>query len=168
MESGKTAGFIRANLLWMKFLCDEMLKGLARWLRAAGYDTAMEPAGTPDRILIGRAQKEQRILLTRDRKLLEYKTAGDFVVLLKCNAVDECIDELSTKLSIDWLYRPFSRCLNCNTPLIEAKPEQWQQVPEFSRQQATLLRYCPNCRQLFWDGSHEKRMRSRLEQASGP
>ncbi|NIO40077.1 MAG: hypothetical protein GTO41_07735, partial [Burkholderiales bacterium] len=23
----------------MRFLCDEMLKGLARWLRAAGYDT---------------------------------------------------------------------------------------------------------------------------------
>ena len=25
----------------MKFLCDEMLKGLGRWLRVAGYDTVM-------------------------------------------------------------------------------------------------------------------------------
>ena len=123
------------------------------------------PPGTDDRILIERAQEEGRVLLTRDRKLLENKSSEDSVVLLQCNAVDECIDELSTRLPIDWLHRPFSRCLNCNTPLIEATPAQWRQVPEFSRQQATLLRYCPKCRQLFWDGSHVKRMYSRLKKA---
>jgi uncharacterized protein with PIN domain len=28
-------------------LCDEMLKGLGRWLRAAGYDTVIAAAGFP-------------------------------------------------------------------------------------------------------------------------
>ena len=150
----------------MKFLCDEMLKGLAKWLRAAGYDTETAPEGTPDRKLIDRAQQQRRILLTRDRKLLEYKVSDADIVLLGCNRLDDCIDELRTRVGVDWLHRPFSRCLRCNTPLEDAAADRWQEVPESSRQAATLLRWCPACRQLFWDGSHVARMRERLQLAN--
>jgi hypothetical protein len=30
-----------------RFLCDEMLHGLGRWLRAAGYDTVIAESGIP-------------------------------------------------------------------------------------------------------------------------
>jgi len=151
----------------MEFLCDEMLKGLGRWLRAAGYDVVVEPDGTSDKVLLERARDEGRILLTRDRRFAEQLPNSDKVVLLDCYQEDDCIGELSEKLQVNWLYKPFSRCLVCNTPLIEATSEQWDQVPDFSRQRATRVLYCPSCEQLFWDGSHVKRMKERLKRAAG-
>jgi uncharacterized protein with PIN domain len=150
----------------MKFLCDEMLKGVARWLRAAGYDTAVGADGTNDQELLARAREEGRLLLTRDRRFVEELPDQNGVVLLECNEQQACFEELRTKLGVDWLHKPFSRCLTCNTPLLDATPEQWQEVPDHSRQLASLLLYCPSCEQLFWDGSHVKRMRRVLEQAS--
>ena len=52
-----------------RFLCDEMLHGLGRWLRAAGYDTVIAKGGIPDRELARRCAGEDRILLTKDRHL---------------------------------------------------------------------------------------------------
>jgi hypothetical protein len=40
----------------MRFVCDEMLRGLGRWLCAAGYDTAIAEGGLPDRILAARCR----------------------------------------------------------------------------------------------------------------
>jgi hypothetical protein len=44
-----------------RFLCDEMLVGLGRWLRIAGYDTVIAERGRNDRELgrIGLADEEQ-------------------------------------------------------------------------------------------------------------
>src|SRR3977135_3678526 len=53
----------------VRLYCDEMLTRLGRWLRAAGYDTAIAENGMPDAALIARCVAEDRILLTRDRHL---------------------------------------------------------------------------------------------------
>ena len=39
----------------VRFLCDEMLVGLGRWLRIAGYDTAIADRGRRDRDLVEQA-----------------------------------------------------------------------------------------------------------------
>ena len=59
----------------LRFLCDEMLAGLGRWLRIAGYDTAIASGGRRDRDLVKQAHAEQRILLTRDRRVVEIRPA---------------------------------------------------------------------------------------------
>ncbi|HKK05321.1 MAG TPA: DUF5615 family PIN-like protein [Gammaproteobacteria bacterium] len=146
----------------MKFLCDEMLQRLGRWLRAAGYDTVIETQGESDRRLLQRALEEGRWLLTRDRKLLEHRGADDAVILLQSDGVEACVAELTRRMAIDWQYRPFTRCLRCNTPLVEARPEQMQQMPARVRERFDTARYCPHCRQLYWEGSHVRRMRERL------
>ena len=97
---------IASDLPRMKFLCDEMLKGLARWLRAAGHDVVMAPDGTTDQVLIEHAHKEGRILLTRDRRMAEEHPADERSVLLDCNESDACMQELRRRLGVDWLYRP--------------------------------------------------------------
>src|SRR5438128_10712908 len=51
----------------VRLYCDEMLARLGRWLRAAGYDTAIAAGGLPDAALIARCAAEARILVTRDR-----------------------------------------------------------------------------------------------------
>ncbi|RFA27009.1 hypothetical protein CAI21_15770 [Alkalilimnicola ehrlichii] len=38
-----------------RLLCDEMLLRLARWLRAAGYDTALAVSGMQDRAVFGKS-----------------------------------------------------------------------------------------------------------------
>src|SRR5205823_5854209 len=48
-----------------RFACDAMLGGLARWLRAAGYDACWQE-GIHDWDLIRLADREGRILLSSD------------------------------------------------------------------------------------------------------
>ncbi|MCX7627678.1 MAG: Mut7-C RNAse domain-containing protein [Methylophilaceae bacterium] len=141
----------------MRLLCDEMLKGLARWLRAAGYDVGMEPDGTADRQLIARALSEGRQLLTRDRSLLEIRHAKRVVVLLESDGLENQARETTHKLGIDWLLAPFTRCSRCNTLLAEAaRPADFP--PDVER----AFR-CPRCDKYYWHGGHVRRMRRRLE-----
>lgn len=146
----------------MKFLCDEMLKNLGEWLRIAGYDVLILPDGSADSQLVMRATSEDRLLLTRDRKMNEFRQAGDVVVLLECNDLESCVAALNRQVKINWLFKPFSRCKICNTLLHEASKEDRDKIPDEARQALSIARYCPSCRQLYWDGSHVKRMSQRL------
>ena len=146
----------------VKFLCDEMLKRLGQWLRIAGYDVLMLPDGTADRVLIEAAAQQGRVLLTRDREMAQHPDAAPVVVLLECQDLEDCVAQLSHRLPIDWLYRPFTRCLNCNTELLEADATRRQRVPQKALRLASNIVYCPSCDQLYWEGSHVARMRERL------
>ena len=146
-----------------RFLCDEMLQRLGRWLRAAGYDTAIASPGDDDRALIDQARAEGRWLVTRDRHLARFRNGDGRIVLLEANDTPALAAELSARFRIDWLNAPFSRCLDCNTPLHPATAEQWQQVPESALARSTVTRYCPTCDKVFWEGSHVRRMRHTLE-----
>ncbi len=145
-----------------RLLCDEMLKGLCRWLRAAGYDAEQADDGERDRDLLARARASGRMLITRDRKLMEHRGAGETVCLLECNGLDPCARELTRKLGIDWQYRPFSRCLICNRPLEPLAPGAAASVPEDVRDRP-LFR-CPRCGRIYWEGGHVRRMRRKLRQ----
>lgn len=147
----------------MKLLCDEMLQRLGNWLRAAGYDTEIETDSRDDYALLKQAIAEQRKLITRDSKLLEYRRAPGHVVYLDCNRLEECVASLTRQLAIDWQYRPFSRCLVCNTELVSADPEQRQRIPDDARERTAQPLYCPKCNKVYWEGSHIRRMRKKLQ-----
>lgn len=149
-----------------RFLCDEMLARLGRWLRAAGYDVVIAASGEEDRRLLQRARVEQRRFLTRDRKLLEYRDAAEIVTLIAANQLAGQFAELSSSFAIDWLCRPFSRCLECNSELVLAPAEAILRVPAEARREDEPLLYCPVCDQPYWHGSHVKRMRRKLEHLS--
>ena len=151
-----------------KFLCDEMLAGLGRWLRVAGYDTEIVTETILDRDVLMLAKKEKRLLLTRDREFLEMSDAKGVVIYLSVNTIEECAHQLSTLVKINWLYRPFSRCLVCNS-LLEKAPENkiLEQVPEDIRRQSKLCQYCSRCDKVYWMGSHTKRMLKKLQTWKG-
>ncbi|MEN8169078.1 MAG: Mut7-C RNAse domain-containing protein [Pseudomonadota bacterium] len=149
-----------------RFLCDEMLARLGRWLRAAGYDVVIAAPGEGDKTLLQQARSEQRMMLSRDRKLLEYRDAAAIVSLLSANQLHGQLEELSNNFSIDWLCCPFSRCLVCNSVLIPASSEVIARVPrEALREDETVL-YCSSCDQPYWHGSHVRRMRQQLDNFS--
>ena len=93
-----------------RFLCDEMLGRLARYLRAAGYDTVLAAGGLPDSVWIGLAHREARLLLTCDRALAQGRHARDLIVNLEQGDLDRQAEALRKQCGVDWLWRPFSRC----------------------------------------------------------
>ena len=147
----------------LRLLCDEMLQRLGRWLRAAGYDTAIAAPGSDDRDIAAQATDEGRWLITRDRHLARFRDVRGRVVLLEENAVPALAAELTSRLSIDWLARPLSRCLECNTPLVAARSDQVETLPAGALSISDRVRYCPGCGRLYWEGSHTRRMRHTLE-----
>lgn len=146
-----------------RFLCDEMLQRVGRWLRAAGYDVVIAASGEADAVLMQQARYQKRLLLTRDKGLAEYRDAENHVLLLHGNTLPELLRELTERLAIDWCYRPFTRCLECNTPLVPAPPEVIPRVPPDSIREGERLLYCPHCDKPYWNGSHVRRMRRQLQ-----
>ena len=138
-----------------KFLCDEMLQRLGRWLRIAGYDTLIAQAGEADTPLYQQAIKEKRWLITCDHDFMQRRHATNFVVLLDHQGTHACCHQLSTQLPIDWHYKPFSRCSVCNHLL--------DQSPHAAPNDQNEAWYCPECRKVYWEGSHVANMRKTLE-----
>jgi uncharacterized protein with PIN domain len=142
----------------VRFLCDEMLVRLGRWLRAAGHDTVIAEPGVADADLLIRAKREGRILLTRDRAL-QRQAEERFTLLLPDRVADQAV-MLRRLLGLDWLAAPFTRCLMDNCPLAPSMPGD--AIPEASRALPGPFRRCPCCGREYWPGSHVRRMTARL------
>ena len=112
--------------------------------------------------LLRQAIAEGRLLLTCDRKLMEHRRAPGHVILLSCGSLEESVQELTQQLHIEWQHKPFTRCLLCNSLLRDATPEQLQSTPASIHDRELPAFYCPKCNQVFWEGSHVKRMRQQL------
>ena len=139
----------------MKFLCDAMLHGLAKWLRAAGYDTKIVEARANDQDVLKQALQEDRVLLTRDTHFLEMKEAEKCLVFLKDNAISECMGALMEKLDLNLIELAFTRCLVCNSLFEAADPKKVRKlVPLDVLAWAETFFYCPKCDKVFWQASH--------------
>lgn len=146
------------------FLADAMLGGLARWLRILGLDTYYNP-DLDDPEVVERAVAEDRLILTRDAKLIERREARDRHVFIDSEVVDEQVRQVLDDCEIEPRWdRLFSRCVKCNEPLEPiATEEAHRVVPPFVARTRTEFRQCPDCERIFWRSSHVRRMRRRLE-----
>ncbi len=98
-----------------RFVADVMLGHLARWLRIMGYDTVWE-GDAEDEALVRRALEEERVLLTRDRRLsAEWRISN--VLLIDEEHPSEHIRTVVDHFALDWRRRLFTRCSRCNEPL---------------------------------------------------
>jgi uncharacterized protein with PIN domain len=143
-----------------RLLCDVMLIGLGRWLRAAGHDVLFAGPQDPDEKLLAMAEEAGRRLLTADRLLAKRARRA---LLLPATGLDEQAARLSERIGLDWLQDPFSRCLLDNTLLQRLPPEQIEAVPDRARTLPGPFNRCPSCGRIFWPGSHVRRMQARLE-----
>jgi uncharacterized protein len=148
-----------------RFLADAMLGRLARWLRVVGADTLQLPTDTPDGALVARARDDERVLLTRDRHLLrELRPHRELAI-----RSDVPLMQLGEVVRAFGIRRPdelLTRCLLCNTPLVEMTPaEVLAHVPPRSRELPGPMRRCPTCGRAYWRGSHVRRMEAALEAA---
>lgn len=145
-----------------RFLCDEMVARLGRWLRAAGYDTRLAEHGESDAALLARAIAEDRWMLSRDGRLAQRRAAAGRLVLLTGQSVGGWAAQLSGRFALDWLAAPFSRCLVDNASL-QPHPLGKTAAPPSARDLPGQVLRCPACGRAYWPGSHARRMRTRLE-----
>jgi uncharacterized protein with PIN domain len=147
-----------------RFLCDEMLGRLGRYLRAAGYDALQANGGHHDREWLRQCREEGRYFLTQDRLVSEHKAARGVALILPQGDLDRLAGWLGEELRLDWLDQSFTRCIVDNTPLLPADEEALKHVPPDAVRPNEPLTVCPACGRVYWPGSHYKRMRSRLAQ----
>ncbi len=150
-----------------RFLCDEMLGRLCRYLRAAGYDTLQANNGNQDRDLLRQCHGEGRYFLTQDQLVREHKAARDVALILPQGDLDDLAAFLGAHFQIDWLGHAFTRCLRDNTLLLPADAAAAATIPEDARRPGEPLTACPACGRVYWQGSHYKRMRARLAKWQG-
>ena len=149
-----------------RFVVDTMLGTLARWLRALGYDT-LYFGQAHDRDLRQVATREDRVLVTRDRRLA--LLAWPRACLITAEGVDEQLAELAAALGLApdedrWL----SRCLDCNAPLTpRTRDEVRGRVPERVLAAHEAFFDCPGCGKVYWPGSHADAMLERLSRLRG-
>lgn len=151
----------------MRLLCEEMLAGLGKWLRAAGYDTAIAESGIDDAALFAMAVREHRLLLTCDRQLMQRKGAETVAFLLEGDDPNAWAQTLRQELGIDWCLAPFSRCLQCNAPLEPGAGGYVDQLPRYVVDEHHPRFHCPACAKAYWQGGHVERMFRELERWQG-
>lgn len=140
-----------------------MLGTLARWLRILGYDTEYERDVADDE-LVRRCVEEDRIALTRDRKLLERRALARGR-LIHSTRLGGQLREVLALTGDDPLDRPFlSRCVECNRCLEEVARENVRgRVPLYVFRTQQHFRACPVCGRIYWAGTHRNHMLERLK-----
>jgi uncharacterized protein len=146
-----------------RLLVDEMLGRLSRWLRLLGYD-AEAAAGRDDDELLAAAEAEQRLLLTRDTRLVTRRPVNRGRVdalLVRHDHLDDQLGQLHREAGLARIGPP--RCLVCNHQLLPVSTEAARgRVPEFVAATHTSFRLCPSCDRVVWPGSHWQHMLDRL------
>jgi uncharacterized protein with PIN domain len=149
----------------LRFACDAMLGGLARWLRAAGYD-AFWQEGIDDGELVRRAHAEGMYLLTSDNGIFLRVAVRDgivpslFVPLLL--SPEEQLGHVLEALHLP-LREP--RCMACGgKPLSVSKELVRDRVPPRTFAWLEEFWECDRCRKVFWHGTHWQRIVERLPQ----
>jgi hypothetical protein len=148
----------------LAFIADAMLGRLARWLRILGYDTAYEKV-IPDDVLIERVLRENRWLLTRDWYLAQRKVLHGRHTLIASDDLEGQLRQLHRDLNIELEvnHQRGYRCADCNVALISISPDDARPlVPPFVAQQYREFLQCPQCRRVFWPGTHWNDLGRRL------
>lgn len=146
----------------LSFIADTMLKKLAKYLRALGYDTCFNESAD-DQELLRIALKEDRVLLTRDRELFE-NSPDEYAFYLTPQLTENQLKQLLQNYPIHFDEARFlTRCLECNTPIEEIEKSTVQgAVPTRVYKYRENFYYCSACDQIFWRGDHVKRLRKKL------
>jgi len=149
-----------------RFIIDVNVGRLARWLRIMGYDTLF-PADAGDNELVRIALQENRVLVTRDAGIARRRAArlGQLkVVLIAADDLRGQLQQLVRELSLS-LENGFSRCVRCNHPLDPVdKSDIAHRLPPYVHQTQSQFMECPQCRRLYWRGTHWSNMMSELDQ----
>jgi len=141
---------------------------LAKWLRAMGYDTIF-PKENGDNELVRIALRENRVLVTRDAGIALRRVVrlGQMsVALIEKDDLRSQLKQLVQDLELD-LSGGFSLCVCSNEPLHSIdKQDVADLLPPYVLLTQPKFFECPECRRVYWPGTHWANMKSELSQVS--
>lgn len=146
-----------------RFVCDASLGGLARWLRAAGYE-AHWSATAPADDLIRDAVRGGALILTTDSALVERGVVRDGrVPALWLSSGISRLEQLRGVL-VELGLRPLApRCMSCGGALrAVAKADVRERIPPRTALWKDEYFVCAACDRLYWEGTHWEHIRARL------
>ncbi|MFZ0549060.1 MAG: Mut7-C RNAse domain-containing protein [Candidatus Promineifilaceae bacterium] len=136
-----------------RFVADVHLGRLTTFLRLLGFDT-LYPEDYDDEVLAQISHDQERILLTRDRRLLMRK----IVTYGCCLHSHDSYEQLQTVLHRYNLFDqtdPWQRCLRCNGRLTPVSKEAiLHRLEPKTKQYYHDFRICEECQHIYWKGSH--------------
>jgi len=144
----ETAGFSPRS-----FILTKELGRLAKWLRILGFDTEYFKADNASSLII-QALRDERIILTRNQHLPQAR--GLKIIFIKNEKIKEQVAEILKTLEIHPdPQKMFSRCILCNTELVDIVKEKVKdKVPEYVFKTQENFITCPQCQRIYWQGTH--------------
>jgi uncharacterized protein len=145
----------------VKFAADRMLGKLAKWLRIMGQDV-IYGQHLSGHGLIRAARAEDRLILTRDRKLKK-KQPPDFL-FIESDHYREQLRQVIRACGLRPLDNAFTRCLECNI-VLQPRSKVFVQkiVPPYVLATQGNFFWCPKCHRVFWPATHHQRMAEELK-----
>lgn len=112
------------------------------------------------------ALSENRVILTKDAQFMKRRlvTNGTLkTVRIKQDDPRLQVQEVVKALGLDYHFKPFSVCLECNRALIaRGKDEVRKLVPVRVLETQTQYTQCPACNRIYWPGTHWQAMGKEL------
>ncbi|BCB95725.1 hypothetical protein JZK55_06470 [Dissulfurispira thermophila] len=144
-----------------------MLGSLSKWLRILGFDT-LYFKNIDDNELIRIAKCEQRILLTRDTRLVKSKRINCYI-LINSNNISEQLKEVLLwlkKQGFNIIGDP--RCIDCNGEISTVdRKSVINSVPEHVFVNFNSFFRCQKCGKVYWEGSHRKSIEKKIKNILG-
>jgi uncharacterized protein with PIN domain len=155
---GETADFP------LKFFCDAGLGGLARWLRAAGYESEWHPQ-LDDAAVIRKTEVSNATLLTTDTLMMERGVLRDGILPAICVPSSlTCEEQLAIVFRELGLELREARCMKCGGELRRVPKESVaDRIPPKTARWMDEYFVCARCDQLFWRGTHWQKIVRELE-----
>ena len=151
----------------VNFIVDNNVGKLAKWLRIMGYD-ALLFQGEDDGKMISLALSESRIVLTKDTQIMKRRLVASGklkAILIEGDNPRAQLRQIVSTLDLDYQFRPFSRCLECNQNLVgRDKDEMSELVPLYVFKTQSQYMECPLCHRIYWKGTHWEAMSRELEE----
>jgi len=145
-----------------RFLLDCHLGRLTAHLRMLGFDCLYQN-DYEDADIAEIVEREGRILLTRDRRLLMRKAILHGYCLRSLEPLEQ-VTEVIHRFELVQKIQPFHRCLRCNHPLEAVdKDAILNRLLPLTKQYFDVFHVCTVCGQIYWKGSHYEKMQRLVE-----
>jgi len=149
----------------LKFIVDHNVGKLAKWLRMMGFDSLFFD-GSDDSQMVAQALAEGRVILTRDAEIMKRRVIKNGrlkAVLIGSEEPERQMRQLMDTLDLERQVRPFTRCLECNQPLVERSREEVRdRVPPYVYKTKNQYMECPACHRIYWRGTHWEAMTRKI------
>ncbi len=151
----------------VRFIVDQNVGKLSKWLRMMGYDTLFF-TDEDDWLMVRAALAENRVILTRDTQVMSRGVVSRGrikAILIQSEEPEEQIRQVAATLDLDYQSESFTICLECNQPLEKKSRQQVEgRVPAYVFQTQEQYMECPACHRIYWRGTHWLAMTERLKQ----